>query len=136
MERKMKVVHYTDVELEDVNVEGAKGAKIRWLVGKKDGAPNFAMRMFEVEPGGQTPYHQHDWEHVMYSLSGNGAVITERGDIPFSGDDVMYIDPGMMHAFKNTGDTTLKFLCMVPHEKPKAGSKNVNPFADEEANDC
>ena len=131
----MKVVHYTDVKLEDVDVDGAKGAKIRWLISKKDGAPVFAMRMFEVEPGGNTPYHQHDWEHEMYCLAGKGAVVTERGDIPFGENDVMYIDPGMMHAFKNTGEETLKFLCLVPHEKPKA-SGNVNPFADEEANDC
>lgn len=131
----MKVVHYTDVLLEDVDVEGAKGAKIRWLISQKDGAPTFAMRMFEVEPGGNTPYHQHDWEHEMYCLSGKGEVVTERGNIPFSDNDVMYIDPGMMHAFKNVGDGTLKFLCLVPNEKPKV-KKNVNPFADEEANDC
>ena len=41
----MKVVHYTDVDLEPVYAEGAKGAQIRWLIAQKDGAPNFALRM-------------------------------------------------------------------------------------------
>ncbi len=131
----MKVIHYDEVELEDVDVEGAKGAKIRWLIGKKDGAPNFAMRMFEVEPGGHTPFHEHDWEHEMYILSGKGAVKTDRGEIPFAENDVLYMDPKMRHSFKNTGEETLKFLCLVPNKEAPA-KKSLNPFADEEANDC
>jgi quercetin dioxygenase-like cupin family protein len=131
----MKVVHYTDVELEPVYAEGASGAKIRWLIAQKDGAPNFALRMFEVEPGGQTPYHEHDWEHELYVLDGKGSLVTERGELPFATNDVMYVDPNMMHAFKNTGDTILKFLCIIPHEKPVV-KKSMNPFADEESNNC
>jgi quercetin dioxygenase-like cupin family protein len=131
----MKVVHYDQVELEDVNIEGAKGAKIRWLISQKDGAPNFAMRMFEVAPGGHTPYHKHEWEHEMYCLSGTGVVVTERGDIPFAENDILYVDPGMVHSFKNVGEDTLKFLCLIPNEKPVV-KKNLNPFADEEANNC
>ncbi|MCB5265766.1 MAG: cupin domain-containing protein [Candidatus Cloacimonadaceae bacterium] len=131
----MKVIHYDQVELEEVSVEGAKGAKIRWLIGQKDGAPNFAMRMFELTPGGHTPYHQHEWEHEMYCLSGTGALVTERGEIAFTENDVLYIDPSLMHSFKNTGEDTLKFLCLVPNEKPVV-KKSMNPFADEEANNC
>lgn len=131
----MKVIHYDQVELEPVYAEGAEGAQIRWLIAQKDGAPNFAMRMFEVAPGGHTPYHQHDWEHELYVLSGSGALITERGEIAFAENDVMYVDPNLMHAFKNTGSTTLKFLCLIPHEQPVV-KKTVNPFADETANNC
>ena len=85
----MKVIHYDQVELEPVYSEGAEGAQIRWLIAQKDGAPNFAMRMFEVAPGGHTPYHQHDWEHELYCLAGKGALITERGEIAFGENDVM-----------------------------------------------
>lgn len=89
----MKVVHYDQVELEPVYAEGAEGAQIRWLISQKDGAPNFAMRMFEVAPGGHTPYHQHEWEHELYCLSGKGALVTERGDIAFAENDIMYVGP-------------------------------------------
>ena len=41
----MKLVHYSKVDLEPVYTEGAEGAQIRWLIGQKDGAPNFAMRV-------------------------------------------------------------------------------------------
>ena len=48
----MKVVHYDQVQLEPVYAEGAESAQIRWLIAQKDGAPNFALRMFEVAPQG------------------------------------------------------------------------------------
>ena len=75
----MKLANYKDVQLEDVNVEGAKGTKIRWLISQKDNAPNFAMRMFEVEPNGNTPFHLHTWEHEVFCLEGTGKLITEWG---------------------------------------------------------
>ncbi len=131
----MKVIHYDQVELEPVYADGAEGAQIRWLIAQKDGAPNFALRMFEVAPEGHTPYHQHNWEHELYVLSGKGVLVTERGETPFLKDDVMYVDPNMMHEFKNTGTETLKFLCIIPHEQPII-KKTVNPFADETANNC
>lgn len=131
----MKVVHYDQVELEPVYAEGAEGAQIRWLIAQKDGAPNFAMRLFEVATGGHTPYHQHDWEHELYCLAGSGMLVTEQGELPFSANDAMYVDPNMLHSFKNVGSDTLKFLCIIPHEEP-IKKKTLNPFADEVANNC
>lgn len=138
----MKVVHYTDVLLEEVNVEGSKGCEIRWLISQKDTAPNFAMRMFEVAPGGFTPYHTHNWEHEVYVLEGEGVFVTEEKEYPFKKDDVIYADPGMKHQFRNAGNSVLKFLCLVPHEIPQAVKKeenvsvSINPFASEEVNNC
>lgn len=131
----MKVVHYTEVPLEPVNAEGAEGAQIRWLVAQKDGAPNFAMRMFELAPGGHTPHHVHDWEHEAWVVSGTGKLVTERGEFKFAEGDAMYVEPHLKHSFHNTGDDVLKFLCIIPHEKPVV-KKTLNPFADEEANNC
>jgi len=135
MEVSMKLSNAYDVELEPVYADGAEGAKIRWLIAEKDGAPNFAMRMFEVEPGGHTPYHQHDWEHEIYCLSGKGSLKTERGEQAFGADDIIYVDPNLLHSFVNVGDTVLKFLCMIPHEHP-VKKKTLNPFAGETANNC
>jgi quercetin dioxygenase-like cupin family protein len=131
----MKIIHYNEAELEPVNVEGAEGTKIRWLIAQKDGAPNFALRMFEVEPDGHTPYHEHAWEHEVYVLEGQGVLQTERGELPFASNDIIYVDPGMRHSFKNTGEAKMKFLCIVPHEKT-AQKKSENPFAEETANNC
>ena len=51
----MKVVKSGDVAKVTVEVEGAKDVEIRRLICKEDGADNFAMRMFELKPGGCTP---------------------------------------------------------------------------------
>lgn len=134
----MKLVSFDKVKLEDVNVEGAVGTKMRWLISAKDNAPNFALRMFEIEPGGNTPFHQHPWEHEAFVLEGEGALVLAGEQKPFKKYDSMLVDPNIHHQFKNTGDTVLKFLCIVPNEQPAQGSgkKNTNPFAAGTANNC
>lgn len=133
----MKLKHYSDIPLEEVEMDGAKGASIRWLISPKDGAPNFATRMFEVEPGGFTPYHTHSWEHENFIVSGQGALVTEEGEKPFKEGDVIYVPPQYRHSYKNTGDTTLKFLCVIPNEETaKKPAKKLNPFAKGVANNC
>lgn len=134
----MKLVSFDKVKLEDVNVEGAVGTKIRWLVSQKDNAPNFALRMFEVQPGGMTPFHQHPWEHEVFVLEGEGALVLAGEKKPFKRYDAMLVDPGVHHQFLNTGEAVLKFLCIVPHEQPtKIEEKPAgNPFAAGTANNC
>jgi quercetin dioxygenase-like cupin family protein len=138
----MKVMPHTDVPLEDVKVEGAKGVKIRWLISQKDNAPNFALRLFEVEVGGFTPYHSHSFEHEVYVVEGEGVFVTEEKEHPFQKGDIIYADPDLTHQFRNAGKTTLKFLCIVPLDNPKPKQeeekpyKTVNPFAAGKVNNC
>ncbi len=138
----MKVTPHNEISLEDVNIEGAKAVKIRWLVSQKDNAPNFAMRLFEVGVGGFTPYHTHSFEHEVYVVDGEGVFVTEEKEYPFKKGDVLYADPNMKHQFRNAGQTTLKFLCIVPLDTPKPKQeeekpyKTVNPFAAGKANNC
>ncbi|KPK57909.1 MAG: hypothetical protein AMK73_09675 [Planctomycetes bacterium SM23_32] len=92
---------------------GAQGAKVRWLVAQDDGAPNFLMRRFELEPGGRTPRHAHDWEHEVYILEGEGTVFGEGGERPFRPGDVVYMPPGEEHSF-TAGNGPVAFLCLIP----------------------
>lgn len=130
----MKHVRFSDVLLEDVNVDGAKNAKIRWLISNKDGAERFSMRMFEVAPEGNTPYHIHDFEHEIFVLDGQGMLVTENGESPMKPWDVIYVDPNLMHQFKNTGDKPLIFLCSIPNEVKKVPKRN--PFGGGKINNC
>ena len=113
----MKHVHYTEVKLETPKEEGAKDVKLRWLISKKDNANNFAMRLFEVKPGGYTPLHQHDWEHEVFILEGEGVAKNKESEEPFKSGDVFFIPPMEWHQFINTGEKTLKFLCLIPYKK-------------------
>jgi len=113
----MFIRNYQDVNLESVEEEGAKGVKVRWVISEKDGAPNFAMRVFEVEAGGFTPYHTHQWEHEVFIKNGEGIVVSEGKELPFKPGDVIFIPPEEPHQFKNTSDKKLEFLCLVPHHE-------------------
>jgi len=112
----MKVFPYTNVKAEDAD-SGAVGVKVRWLITKEMGAPNFAMRLFEVEKGGCSPFHAHSWEHEVFILEGEGSVMSESGQKKFKQWGVVFVLPNEKHQFRNEGKGVLKFLCMVPIEK-------------------
>ena len=113
----VKHVHYSEVELEEPTEQGVKDVKLRWLISKKDGAENFAMRLFEVQPDGHTPLHQHDWEHEVFILDGTGDAKTKTDTASFQQGDVFFIPPMQWHQFVNTGESVLKFLCLIPNKK-------------------
>ena len=112
----MIVKKYDTVEKEEVKMEGVKNTSVRWLIGKDSPAPNFHMRLFEVDPGGHTPFHSHDFEHEIYVVEGKGQINTEEKPIPLEKDSFALVMPGEKHQFENTGNTPLKFLCMIPKE--------------------
>jgi quercetin dioxygenase-like cupin family protein len=114
----MKVFPYTDVEPETAD-SGAEKLKVRWLITKEMGAPNFVMRLFEVGKGGFSPFHAHSWEHEVFILEGEGSVTSERGPKKFKQGDIVFVLPNEKHQFKNEGKGVLKFLCLVPIEKKK-----------------
>ncbi len=115
----MKVNQSENVAAVDVEMEGAQGCKVRWLVGQEDGAPNFAMRQFEVAPGGYTPKHHHPYEHEVYVLEGTGVVLEGEVVHAISPGDVIFVRPDEVHQFRNTGAVPMKFLCMVPNSAPR-----------------
>ncbi|MBI5000326.1 MAG: cupin domain-containing protein [Euryarchaeota archaeon] len=111
----MRHAHYTEVKAEDPG-QGSKDITIRWLITKKDGAERFAMRMFEMSTGGYTPYHQHDWEHEVFIVEGEGALKTEKGERKFKGGDFIFVPAGEWHQFLQKGKGPTKFLCLIPYK--------------------
>jgi quercetin dioxygenase-like cupin family protein len=109
----MKVFDYKQVEAKKAD-EGASGLKVRWLITEEMGAPNFVMRLFEMEPSGKSPLHTHAWEHEVFILNGEGVVIDGEKERRLKAGDVVFIRPNEKHQFKNNGSATLKFLCLVP----------------------
>lgn len=110
----MRFFHYRDVEAKDA-AEGASKVKVRWLITKDMGAENFAMRFFEMEPEGFSPFHSHPWEHEVFILEGEGIVVGGGEERKFGTGDVVFVPPNEKHQFKNTGETTVKFLCLIPY---------------------
>lgn len=113
----MKITHCRKVKAEDVGDPDARDVTIRWLISEKDGAPHFAMRYFEVQPGGYTPYHKHSWEHEVFLLKGEGNLVGEGETHIIKEGDAIFVPGEENHQFKNASDETMTFLCMVPIEK-------------------
>lgn len=95
--------------------EMAPGVIKREVVNSNDGAPNFCMRVFTLEPGASTPYHNHGWEHEVYVLEGAGAAVSEKGETPITPDSVVFVPGEEMHCFKNTTDKPMRFICVIPY---------------------
>lgn len=110
----MKIEKSSNIKKSPVNIEGAKDVEIRWLISKEDGAENFAMRMFELQPGGHTPLHTHPHEHEVFIVEGTGTLHCEGKDYEFAPEHVIFVPGNAEHNFKNTGDSILRFLCLIP----------------------
>lgn len=119
-----KVCHYTEVEAQVFGDE-APGTTIRWVIDEEhDGAPNYAMRVIEVAPGGHTPYHTHWAEHENFVFEGQGTVTIGEETYPIKPGYVIYVPPWVKHQYVNTGDTPLKFICSIPTSRHAPNSKN------------
>ena len=112
----MKIVSLEQLPSVAMTMEGAHLVSKQVPVGKEDGAPNFSFRVFTLEPGGHTPYHQHDAEHLNYILQGEGALVDEDGhENPVSAGDFGFVAPQEKHQFRNkSNDALFKFICAVP----------------------
>ncbi len=95
-----------------------EGIGIRWLLTEKEGAPNFAMRVIELQPGVVFTPHQHPYEHEIYVLEGQGVVTNTGGDVGVMQPGVfLLVPPDEIHGYRNTGNTPLKFICVIPLQK-------------------
>jgi quercetin dioxygenase-like cupin family protein len=99
----------TQVQEQDIS-----GVEVKVLISDKNGAPNFVMRLFELEPGGHTAYHTHPWEHEVYVLEGTGGVKEGNKEHRVEKGSFILVTPGEEHQFINRGDNLFKFICVVP----------------------
>jgi quercetin dioxygenase-like cupin family protein len=116
-EPKAKVVHYTEVPAQ-VFGDTAPGASIRWLIDDDhDGAPVYALRMIEIEPGGNSPHHSHPYEHENFIVQGKGRLRIVDTWYDLREGDVAFVPAGISHQYVNAGEIPLKFLCGIPVKK-------------------
>ncbi|RJP68710.1 MAG: cupin domain-containing protein [Candidatus Abyssobacteria bacterium SURF_17] len=110
----MKIADFRNVELREVKDEGAQGVSIRWVISKEDGAEKFYMRVFDVQPGGHTPYHKHPWEHEVFILEGSAVVVSDKGRHNADAGSVVFLLPEEQHQFRNETDRLMRFICLIP----------------------
>jgi quercetin dioxygenase-like cupin family protein len=102
-----------DTPANPVAMAGVEGIRMAVMVGRADGAPNFALRSFIVDPKGHSPRHAHDYEHEVFIVEGGGEVLLEGQYRPIRAGDVVYVPADTEHQFR-AGDAGMRFLCLVP----------------------
>jgi len=95
--------------------KGYAGVKKQVLIGPGDGSGEIVMRYFTLAPGGASPYHTHPWPHLVKVEVGTGVTVDEDGnESPIQAGDYVYVNDDEKHQFKNTGEGTFEFMCIVP----------------------
>lgn len=113
----MLVKNIADAEEKEIRLEGVKNVRKKIPIGAEDGSPTMSFRVFTIEPGGYTPYHSHEQEHVNFIIEGSGAIIDEEGNEHYlRKGDFSLILPNEKHQYKNTGDKDFVMICAVRKE--------------------
>ena len=92
---------------------GSEGLTVRWMINASQGATNFAMRVFELEPGKESPFHRHENEHEAFVLKGRGEIETDEGTTKIKKGSALFISSQENHRFRNTGKDVLRFIDVV-----------------------
>ena len=99
------------------DMSGAEGIYKQVPLSGEVGAPTFSFRVFTIEPGGHTPFHEHPFEHMQYVIEGNGALVGDDREHKIKKGDFALILPNEKHQIKNTSEKRdLLIICAVPKE--------------------
>ncbi len=99
------------------DMEGAKDVYKQIPVSAADGTPSFSFRVFTIEPGGHTPHHNHQFEHINYVIKGEGTVVVQDVEYKIKQGDFVLVLPNEKHQYKNTSArNNLVVICAVPKE--------------------
>jgi quercetin dioxygenase-like cupin family protein len=122
----MKLVQFREAEAVPVEAPGTVGVRARVLLAASDGAPNFTMRLFELAPGGRTPYHRHDYEHEVFVLSGRGTVRQGDERTHLAPGTAVLVQPMEWHGFEADGQQGMQMLCLVPNRAYVPGQFRID----------
>jgi quercetin dioxygenase-like cupin family protein len=111
----MLIKNYSEVPEETPSLENTKECTLRWLISEKDHALHYAMRLFEIRPGGSIPVHSHeDTEHEIFVIKGSALLNNGKQQTLVEQGDAIFIKPGEKHGFINSTNESFKFICVIP----------------------
>jgi quercetin dioxygenase-like cupin family protein len=96
-------------------VQSGVGVTKKVLISHEE-APNFAMRCFEIQPGGSMPNHTNQVEHEQFVLSGSAKIGIGEEIVEVKKDDIVFIPADVPHWYRNSGNEPFIFLCLVPNK--------------------
>lgn len=98
------------------------------LIGKNDGANNFAIRFFTIPPRSFSNLDQHSHDHGVMIMNGRARVMLGDRFEEVEAGDVIYIEGWERHQFENLTDEPMTFLCVIPPRVPQPTTE-MEPLA-------
>jgi quercetin dioxygenase-like cupin family protein len=112
----MKINNNEEIFAADVKMDGAEKVKMRILIGLNDGSENIIMRHFIIAPGGNTPFHQHNYEHVVKIERNKGVAVDEnQNEYEIEKGQSIFVRPNEKHQFRNPFSEDFEFICIIPN---------------------
>lgn len=93
--------------------DGPRGTK-QILLGPDDGAPHFAVRVFQIPPGQSSNDEAHPHDHGVFVMRGRARVLLGDALHDVGPGDLVWVAPDERHRIDSLGPDTLQFLCVVP----------------------
>jgi quercetin dioxygenase-like cupin family protein len=126
----MEIKNFAECKMTPVTQFPFKGTKrdvkktgIRWLSqtgDDGDGGPEYGLRHFTIEPGGEIPIHNHFYVQTMYILTGRFECMQydyESESVAYTRTagpgDFIYVPCMEAHGMKNISDEDGTFLCCI-----------------------
>ena len=104
----------SDVAATPMAGDGVEGVVKRVLVSPAQGWDGWVMRLFDIDPGGHTPKHAHDWPHVNFVASGRGELYLGGEDYALEAGSYAFVPAGLEHQFRAAAHEPLSLVCIVP----------------------
>ena len=112
----MKIKQDSKIKQVEVTEEGYKSIRMKILIGSDDGSENIIMRYFSIAPGGHSPKHSHNHEHLVKIESGKGIVVGKDGNkVEISEGYSIFVEANEMHQFQNPFEEHFEFICVIPN---------------------
>ena len=109
----MPVIKYNEMDFVPIIMDGVRDAS-KAVPMNAEVWPEHVVRVFRLKPGGFTPRHSHDWEHVNYIMKGRGRLTIDGQANEVAAGDFAFVPPNANHQFENPFDEELEFICIVP----------------------
>lgn len=112
----MKINENEKISFQEVTMPGAKNVKMKILIGIPDGSNNIIMRYFSISKDGNTPWHNHNYEHIVKIEKGQGIFIdSDKIEHQVTAGMSIFVEPNTMHQFKNINNEPFEFICIIPN---------------------
>jgi len=105
------VTSVDEVREHEMDVKGAPGVKVKYLLHDGVGAKRLQLRLFTIDHGGYTPLEKHEHEHEVFILRGRALVRGGDTEVVVKEGDIIFVPSWEKHQFKNIGKEKLQFLC-------------------------